>query len=128
MINYKFQWKGIPVYVDPYMKENEILKGRKENKEYFLIISDKIFEIMLKQKEKIDRLVSKVDNDILLKNGIDSISIISENQPVARNLKPWIYINYSDLTVDVVTEEELILKLEEILKIREEKLKRILKK
>lgn len=86
------------------------------------------FEIMLKQKEKIDRLVSKVDNDILLKNGIDSISIISENQPVARNLKPWIYINYSDLTVDVVTEEELILKLEEFLKIREEKLKRILKK
>lgn len=58
MIDYKFQWKGIPVYVDPYMKENEILKGRKENKEYFLIISDKIANKLIQEnrRKKLERI------------------------------------------------------------------------
>lgn len=58
MINYKFQWKGIPVYVDPYMKENEILRGRKENKKYFLIISDKIANKLIQEnrRKKLERI------------------------------------------------------------------------
>lgn len=77
----------------------------------------------MKQKEKIEKLLSKVDEKLLLINGIRTIYILRES-----NFKPSVCINYlKSENFERITEEELILKLEEILKIKEEKLKRILK-
>lgn len=79
----------------------------------------------LKQKDKINKLLNKINENLLLKNGIKTIHILSES-----NFEPIIGIIYLNSSNDIknITEEELISKLEDILKIREEKLRRILGK
>lgn len=61
MIYYKYHIGGIPVYVDTSMKENEILRGRKENKKQFYVMSDKTADAFQQKqrRKKLERICQK---------------------------------------------------------------------
>ena len=46
MINYCFDFYGIPVYEDFYVDEDRILKGRRDNDQTYIIVNPKTAKLM----------------------------------------------------------------------------------
>lgn len=64
MVEYLSSINGVSLYTDTYMEDNKILRGRKENKSFFLIANPKTANILYKnflitiRKKKLEKINS----------------------------------------------------------------------
>lgn len=64
MVEYLGNINGVSLYTDPYMEDNKFIRGRKENKSFFLIANPKTGNIFYKnflmtiRKKKLEKINS----------------------------------------------------------------------